>query len=154
MIVQIIDDFLDEKNCQELIDYFESNTNSQKVYYDTLTVSIEGLDKFNSLFKKLDKQSLKIKDAVLDWTQIVKWPDDSKQLLHFDEPTPPNDLAQTSICYLNDGYLGGQTYFAEGTIFKPKRGRIIFFDGMFHKHGVIPVKKGPRYTLATWYKKI
>ena len=153
MIVKIIDNFLDDKYCQQLIDFFESNTDLQESYYGTTKISIENLDKFNNLFKKLNKESLTIKNSVLDWTQIVKWPDDSGQGSHLDISSDDN-LSHTSICYLNDGYLGGQTYFEEGTIFKPKKGRIIFFDSLFYRHGVTPVKKGPRYTLATWYKKI
>ena len=153
MIVKIIDNFLDDKDCQQLIDFFESNTNLQEPYYSTIKVSIETLDKFNNLFEKLNKESLTIKNSVLDWTQIVKWPDNSGQGSHLDISSDDN-LSHTSICYLNDGYLGGQTYFEEGTIFKPKKGRIIFFDSLFYRHGVTPVKKGPRYTLATWYKKI
>ena len=153
MIVKIIDNFLDDKYCQQLIDFFESNTDLQESYYGTTKISIENLDKFNNLFKKLNKESLTIKNSVLDWTQIVKWPDDSGQASHLDISSD-NNLSHTSICYLNDGYLGGQTYFEEGTIFKARRGRIIFFDSLFYRHGVTPVKKGPRYTLATWYKKI
>tara|TARA_Y100000114_G_C11608776_1_gene254051 strand:+ start:91 stop:552 length:462 start_codon:yes stop_codon:yes gene_type:complete len=153
MIVKIIDNFLDDKYCQQLIDFFESNTDLQESYYGTTKISIENLDKFNNLFKKLNKESLTIKNSVLDWTQIVKWPDNSGQGSHLDISSDDN-LSHTSICYLNDGYLGGQTYFEEGTIFKPKKGRIIFFDSLFYRHGVTPVKKGPRYTLATWYKKI
>ena len=78
MIVKIIDNFLDDKYCQQLIDFFESNTDLQESYYGTTKI----------------------------------------------------------------------------TIFKAKKGRIIFFDSLFYRHGVTPVKKGPRYTLATWYKKI
>ena len=41
MIVKIIDNFLDDKDCQQLIDFFESNTNLQEPYYSTIKVSIE-----------------------------------------------------------------------------------------------------------------
>ena len=30
--------------------------------------------------------------------------------------------------------------------------RIIFFDGQYYTHGVKPVLKNERYTIATWYK--
>ena len=60
----------------------------------------------------------------------------------------------TSITYLNDDYTGGQTYYEDGTIFKPKKGRGLFFNGQYHKHGVKPVSKNIRYVVAAWYKKI
>jgi predicted 2-oxoglutarate/Fe(II)-dependent dioxygenase YbiX len=60
----------------------------------------------------------------------------------------------SSILYLNDDYEGGETNYEDGTIFKPKKGRLLFFDGKYHKHGVNKVRNNIRYTVATWYKKI
>ena len=50
--------------------------------------------------------------------------------------------------------LDEENYYEDGSFFKPKQGRIIFFDGQYYKHGVKEVLRNPRYTLATWYKKI
>ena len=60
----------------------------------------------------------------------------------------------SSIIYLNSNYNGGQTYFEEGTIFKPRIGRAIFFDGHYYKHGVTLVNNNTRYVVAAWYKKL
>ena len=68
-----------------------------------------------------------------------------------------NDSDETtlsSITYLNDNFDGGRTYFEDGTTFIPKKGRSIFFDGQYYKHGVSKVENNIRYVVATWYKKL
>ena len=89
------------------------------------------------------------KDIVGDWLQIVKWPSNSYQNLHLDKTS--NKTVLTSITYLNENYSGGETYFKDGTIIKPKTGRTLIFDGMYYVHGVKTIKKGTRYTLPVWY---
>ena len=37
------------------------------------------------------------------------------------------------------------------TVIKPKKGKIILFDGSKTKHEVLPITFGTRYTNATWY---
>ena len=54
--------------------------------------------------------------------------------------------------YLNSDFEGGHTYFTDGTSIAPKAGRIVFFDGKYHYHGVSPIYNN-RYTIAAWYKK-
>jgi len=56
-------------------------------------------------------------------------------------------------CYLNENYKGGQTYFKDGTIFSPKTGRMLFFDGKYYFHGVKEILSNDRYVLVIWYKK-
>ena len=90
-------------------------------------------------------------NSKVDWIQIVKWPVNSFQVLHNDATSDQTTLS--SICYLNDNYFGGQTFFEEGTVFTPKKRRMLFFDGMYYKHGVTMVHGEIRYTLATWYKQ-
>jgi len=69
--------------------------------------------------------------------------------MHFDEARESTNL--TSITYLNEGYLGGETAFDNGVIIKPKIGKTVFFDGKKYLHGVNPVTKGKRFVLAIWY---
>ena len=91
------------------------------------------------------------KDIVVDWLEIVKWPSNSYQNLHLDKAS--NKTVLTSITYLNENYSGGETYFKDGMIIKPKTGRTLIFDGMHYVHGVKTIKKGTRYTLPVWYKR-
>ena len=145
-MIQIVDDFLSEEECDNLISHF-NNYGSFQEWDECKYVEITNEDKFKYILHRLNVHT----NFKVDWTHVVKWDDDSKQNLHFD--TSSEKTIYSSITYLNDTYVGGQTYFAEGTIIRPIKKRTLFFNGMKYKHGVMPVKKGPRYTLATWYKK-
>jgi hypothetical protein len=147
----ILDNFLSKEECKFLIKYYESNTENIEKFRDVFPLTLHFVEKLNFLTFKLNKIAEEF-DAQIDWFQIVKWPKNSFQELHFD--TAKKETILSSIVYLNDNFEGGQTYFEEGTIFKPKKGRGLFFDGQYYKHGVTPVKKQIRYVVATWYKKI
>ena len=150
MIAQIQDNFLTDETCAELINFFEENKNLQEIYRNTFVITITNIDRFKDLLNKINNYFLK-HNAKVDWIQIVKWPVNSFQLLHND--TASDQTTLSSICYLNDNYSGGQTFFEEGTVFTPKKRRMLFFDGMYYKHGVTMVHGEIRYTLATWYKQ-
>ena len=150
MIAQIQDNFLTDETCAELINFFEENKNLQEIYRNTFVITITNIDRFKDLLNKINNYFLK-HNAKVDWIQIVKWPVNSFQLLHND--TASDQTTLSSICYLNDNYSGGQTFFEEGTVFTPKKRRMLFFDGMYYKHGVTMVRGEIRYTLATWYKQ-
>lgn len=149
-IAQINDNFLTDKECDELISFFENNKNLQVTHRDTIYLRIMQFNQFKKLFDKINSFSLKINNAVIDWIEITKWSVNSFQPLHYD--TGSDKTILSSVCYLNDNFLGGQTFFEDGTVFKPKKNRILFFNGMYYKHGVVSVQNGTRYTLATWYK--
>jgi|TARA_R100000482_G_C5010487_1_gene95435 hypothetical protein len=147
----ILDNFLSKEECKFLIEYYESNTENIEKFRDVFPLTLHFVEKLNFLTFKLNKIAEEF-NAQIDWFQIVKWPKNSFQELHFD--TAKKETVLSSIVYLNDNFEGGQTYFEEGTMFKPKKGRGLFFDGQYYKHGVTPVKKQIRYVVATWYKKI
>lgn len=147
-MIQIVDDFISDTDCQDLIYYFNNGKPNEWDRHTYVEITDElKQNKFKYIFDKLTKHT----GYQEDWSHVVKWDDDAKQDLHYD--TSSEKTIYSSITYLNDQYLGGQTYFEEGTIIKPIKKRTLFFNGMKYKHGVMPVKKGPRYTLATWYKK-
>ena len=135
-----------------LIDYYKKNENFSKKFRDVYPLDLKIKDpNINFLETKLNFISKNF-NSEIDWFQIVKWPINSTQNLHFDTASQKTTL--TSITYLNDDYTGGQTYYEDGTIFKPKKGRSLFFNGQYYKHGVKPVDKNIRYVVAAWYKKI
>ncbi len=141
----IIDNFLSKVECDNLINYYKANEKFSKQWRDVypLACNVEDIkSKLNVISKEYG--------AEVDWFEIVKWPIGSKQDLHFD--MAKKDTVLSSIIYLNDNFEGGQTYFEEGTIFKPKMGRVLFFDGQYYKHGVNMVKQNIRYVVASWYK--
>ena len=56
-----------------------------------------------------------------------------------------------SILYLNDDFEGGETFFEDGTVLKPKQGTCVIFESMKHFHGVYPHGNEDRYTSPIWY---
>ncbi len=61
----------------------------------------------------------------------------------------------TAIIYLNDDYVGGELVIpANNQKIKPKKGMVVFFEGGRILHGVNEVKKGVRYTIPMWFKRI
>ena len=150
MVTLIDDNLLSQSECNMLIDYYKKYESFSKKFRDVYPLDLDLRDpNLNFLKTKLNSISKNF-NSEIDWFQIVKWPIDSKQDLHFDSASEKTTL--TSIVYLNDNYTGGQTYYEDGTIFKPKKGRGLFFNGQYHKHGVKPVDKNIRYVVASWYK--
>jgi hypothetical protein len=150
MITFLKDNFLLPENCRNIINFYKSNTDNIYQFRDVfpLLLSVDKLDK--NFVKDIHDISIKLNNSIIDWAQIVYWPTGSFQDLHYDKASERTTLS--SICYLNDDYEGGQTYFEDGTIFTPKKGRILFFDGKYYLHGVKKVTSGNRYVLAIWYK--
>ena len=151
--MKIIDNFFDKESCEYLIKYFEENKNKHSIH--TTGVKFfditNNINELNFILKNIKSHVFNINKYQIDFLQIVKWFDDCSHGLHLDYAS--DKTVYSSINYLNEGYIGGQTYFEDGTIIAPKKGRGLFFNGVKYKHGVMVVKKGPRYTLAGWYKK-
>lgn len=145
----IIDNFLSDKEITSLIYYHENNRDLIEKW-----PPIEPID-LNILFPEIRKKYNSLnKNINVDWWQVVKWPTKSSQPLHYDSNAPNKTPPLTSITYLNENFKGGETFFSDGTIVKPKKGRILMFNGLNYKHGVKRVIKGVRWTVPVWYKNI
>jgi len=144
------DDFLNKKECKALINFYKSQSLPEE-FYGTYPLNLdENINK--KLLNKINNFSINLNQAIIDWFQVVKWPASHPgKGLHFD--TAYSHTILSSILYINSDFKGGHTYFKDGTSFAPKTGRIIFFDGNYHYHGVSGVNNKDRYTLAAWYKK-
>ena len=59
----------------------------------------------------------------------------------------------TLILYLNENFKGGETYFPEQNnhIHEPKAREGILFQGLYHEHGVFPVRRNSRHTISMWF---
>lgn len=147
--ILIYDDFLSSEECEEIIKFTNNNNDFEnwklKHVYD-----IPHDNNIMNYIKKIENEIQKTFNVELDWCQLVKWPQGSNQLPHLDV-TVKNTLL-TSICYLNDDYLGGRTFFVDDIEIIPKVGRLIIFNGMFYRHGVSHVL-GTRYTVDSWYRQ-
>tara|TARA_S200000501_G_C20290022_1_gene511061 strand:+ start:42 stop:512 length:471 start_codon:yes stop_codon:yes gene_type:complete len=146
----IYDNLLTEDECNFAIDFYKNLEHEAEKFRDVYPLQILE-NEMNNIKTKLSKISKEF-NAQIDWIQIVKWPIGSYQNLHFDFDSDETTLS--SITYLNDNFDGGRTYFEDGTTFIPKKGRGIFFDGQYYKHGVSKVENNIRYVVATWYKKL
>jgi|TARA_R100001530_G_scaffold88706_1_gene61767 hypothetical protein len=144
------DNFLNKNECQELINFYTSNSQSHKRYGGTYLLPLRQ-SSHKKLVKKINKLSLMLNNSVIDWFQIVKWgASHPGKNLHFD--TTVSKTVLSSIIYLNNDFEGGHTFFEDGTAFAPAMGRIIFFDGKHYHHGVSEIKNKDRYTVASWFK--
>jgi hypothetical protein len=85
-------------------------------------------------------------DLICNYMQFVEWNTNVEQPNHLDF----NWHHATSILYLNDNFVGGETYI-EDKIITPKKGTIIIFNGKNLHHGVNKIKEGTRYTISGWY---
>ena len=66
------------------------------------------------------------------------------------------ELVRTVSCsiILNDDYEGGEfAFFGKEHIIKASKGDVIMFPSNFvYRHEVMPVTKGTRYAVITWFK--
>ena len=143
------DKFLTKKECKELIKLFESKPTPER--FNTTYPMFLKIGQLPKLEDKINKIGMEINKSVIDWFQIVKWPFPSTGM-HIHQDTASDQTTLSGIIYLNDNYKGGQTFFEDGTSFAPVTGRAVFFDGNYFKHGVSPIDKKDRYTVATWMK--
>ena len=171
MLVFMQDDFLDAENCDALIaDYKKSNTHEGSQALTNKDKRGEGFSRFAQFYnvhykntefeknnilsspivEKLQTYASYLRNGELDWCHVVKWDKGAHMNPHLD--TAKEDTVLTSLVYLNDDYRGGETYFMDGTVFEPKKGRALFFDGKYFVHGVNKTK-GIRYVLSSWYRE-
>jgi hypothetical protein len=171
-LIYELENFLSLEVCSDIISYFESTTDRN--------THIDGYFKSRSLcpYKIIDpeiKRSLltfqtKCIQTVsklyypnnlnvnlyLEYWDIVKWEDGKDMEVHQDGIEYEYGRDYSSVCYLNDDYTGGETFFPENQyieyICKPKKGKIVFFPSSRY-HGVKTVKNGVRYSLPCWYSK-
>lgn len=96
-----------------------------------------------------------------EYTAVVLWKKSRSHPRHKDNGYPSDgdtlkNRVYTSITYLNEGYIGGETFIKteHGTdyISVPKTGAIVIFPSdESAEHGVYEVKEGLRVTLPIWF---
>ena len=148
------ENFISNKECNSLIDFhkknFNLNNNFSKIHYDTEVLLIYDMQN-TSLFKKINNLLNNFikshnKKYKINYFELVKWLTGADQREHVDLDYHP----YTSIIYLNNNYVGGETVITDKMIY-PKKGKLIAFEGNKILHKVNTIKKGIRYTLPCWY---
>lgn len=167
---------LSAEQCQLLIDCFERCREScsardtdeywagrfiwQNFLPDSETAALRLMQQLRSLSLILLYQAFRPERPVYsDTAQLVRWHEGLELTPHVDNMEPdgrPNNTCHrsfASICYLNDDYEGGETYFpGHGVRIKPTPGALIVFGaGLEYVHGVSRITRGMRYTYAGWF---
>jgi hypothetical protein len=149
LFLNCYDNVFEENELNTLLKVFNLNEKNSKKWYGTNYIQINGY--FKNIETKLN-ELVKSYNSELDYLQIVNWPENSFQDLHVDGAHSITSI--TSITYLNDDFVGGHTYFEDGTTIKPIKNRTLIFEGKLYRHGVSKIIKNNRYTLAAWYKPV
>jgi len=150
----IIDQFLDDNECNELIRLFDDNRIFAKPHHKAgvhfLNIGEnQPLDQdiMKNVWSMLNNYSL----YTVHWAQIYEWA--SKSFMGMHKDLASRHTVYTSVLYLNDDFSGGRTCFKDGTKIVPKKGRALFYDGVENTHGVSEVENGVRYTVSAWFKE-
>ena len=98
-----------------------------------------------------------------EMTAINEWEIGGVQEPHLDTYSTvelENDIIEehpsrewTLILYLNEDFKGGETYFPDqdNYVHKPVAREGLLFQGLYHKHGVYPVRRNSRHTISMWF---
>ena len=158
-----IENFLDETVCDEVVkyfnntkvrnthlnDYFKDKTLCPYLVEDNLLLSqilIFQIKSIQTASKLFYKDNLDV-NLYLEYWNIVQMLPGKDMEVHEDQ----DQRDYSSVLYLNDDFIGGNTYFPKNDfICNPKKGKIIFFSSRIY-HGVTKVISGERYTLPCWY---
>jgi len=155
-MITILDDTITIDECQALIELYHKNENFCHMHNGTFPLNVGNCqNNTDILYPLIEKLLYKIysvnSEVVMEWIEIVKWPQGTFQSFHVDNAS--SNTIFSSITYLNDNFEGGNTYIDNSTTIGIKPARTVMFDGMRYIHGVSRINKGTRYTVAAWYKK-
>ena len=125
-MIFIEDNFLNKEDCIYLKQLAEENRETADPYNDIYTLNLHKLN-----LKKTVQMGHKLSNSISmrgilaypELMQITIWPTETEQSVHVDETRDSTNF--TSITYLNDDYIGGETYFTNGINIKPKQGNWI-----------------------------
>lgn len=153
----VVDNVFSEEECKYVLFMYEQFKENAGEWRGTKPLPFDGIPKefISPVINKIEMVTSNIfKNVVYDRGEIVKWSPSNYQDLHLDKNTfTGNETILTSITYLNENFVGGETYFEDGTLIKPVTGRTLIFNGMQYVHGVKKIIDGVRWTMPIWYKK-
>jgi hypothetical protein len=91
-------------------------------------------------------------DAYFDTIDLVRWPVGSSQPPHQDD-IPHKHRLVGSIVYINDDYVGGETYYPNLDVkVTPIAGNLALHLGdKLHLHGVTEVSGKARFTISSFW---
>lgn len=172
LLIFELDNFISPETCDRILDWFKKEkrleTNEGSSLFNNRTIpynSINNLEikqlvngfRFDATSKA---RELFNKKLYPDYTDLVYWPSGMSMDVHADAVWLDGSPAMfpyrfcAGVCYLNDDYQGGETYFPNFNIeSKPKKGKVVLFpSNLEYQHGVREVV-GERYTMPLWFSE-
>lgn len=171
--IKIIDSFISKKECKKIIDFCEDGNLFQQSKINSgsgTEVSDYRISSSAVIEEKGEIKpiilSLKEKIAILlscdihkiEKLQCVRYYKDEIFKPHFDTSTKRKS---TCLLYLNEGFVGGDTYFPEIDLgVTPKVGKLLIFQNLNEDNNVIPqalhqgspIEDGVKYACNIWVR--
>jgi len=164
-----VPNLLSKEQCDKLIEYYKRHTAKYRSLdhplFNNRTIPAHMVDslKCQKILRVLEFKATqavsKLHDCesyvFMEHWDIVYWKTGMEMEAHRDNQyTPHADLSArqySAVCYLNDDYSGGSTFFSEeNKECIPETGKIVTFKSEV-EHGVNKVIGGDRYTIAMWF---
>jgi hypothetical protein len=164
-MIKIYENFLDKEELELYNNLIKLNLWQKTSKNDTWNERLKNLKikENKNLIKKIKNKITSNQncsgDIYLETLQLVSWKVGDEQDPHADSENADGSLHPypwrnfSSIVYLNDSFLGGQTYFLNQNIYiQPKVGTLVCFPGTVEfLHGVEKILKGNRYTIILFW---
>jgi len=107
-------------------------------------------EKVNKTIKPLIRQIWQVDLTEHSGTQILRYPPGGHYVPHQDAGRDLLYRYFTLLCYLNDDFEGGQTWFPPlNYAVVPRTGKAILFPARYH-HAARPVVRGEKFVILTW----
>jgi prolyl 4-hydroxylase len=107
-------------------------------------------EKINEVIKPLAKQIWSLSLTEHAGNQIVRYSPGGHYVAHTDTGLDLDHRCITVICYLNDEFDGGNTFFPRlNHRAKPETGKVLLFPSNY-LHRAEPVLKGEKYVFISW----
>jgi hypothetical protein len=167
------ENFVSEETCDAIVNWFSSSSkmiiNGQSLFngktLDYQNIQDTTIKRMINAYK-FDATALAMRvfgeeHLYPDYTAAVLWESGSGMVIHADNSDQdgnPNYCGwrdYSGVLYLNDDFVGGETFFPKhGPLFiKPKKGKFALYpSGLEYSHGVSTVV-GTRYTMPIWFTK-
>lgn len=174
MKIYEFENFLLDSECDILIKWFNETdkmpTNNSNLFngrqINYVNIQDERVKKLVNYFRfKTTKLAMEVFNEVElypNYTDVVLWEPGGGMLVHSDNSNSdgtPNTCSYrdySGVLYLNDDFLGGETFFPDhGPRFiKPKKGKLALYPSTIeYNHGVSTIVGKNRYTMPIWFTK-
>lgn len=164
----VMDDFLIPDACRNLREYLVDSLmagkataveNQHESFFHGRQIDLATCDddRCRAIMLEAQDYAAQIAGAVFqremepDYSDLVLWPTGMEMVGHVDCNAPFNHRVVSAVAYLSDDFEGGQTFLEGYDDVTPKTGRLAMYQSIT-VHGLRPITRGDRHTLAMWFK--